>query len=134
MQPIFIIVISLHVLTGTFWAGTSFTLARSGGLGGAQLFRPQMAAATIAVLAGGYMWHLTHEGAFGSAERVLAVGAICAIIAAGVQGAIGGRAARSLRNGAVDATAAQRRIGMAQRIGAGLLAVTIVCMVSARYV
>jgi hypothetical protein len=133
MQPISIAVISLHVLAAMFWAGTSFTLARTGGLGGAQLFRPQMGAATVAILAGGYMWQVTHAGAFGTAERVLALGAVCAIIAVSVQGAIGGRAIRGLRNGTADAAGAQRRIALAQRVAAGLLAVTAVCMVTARY-
>lgn len=133
MQPIFIAVISLHVLAAMFWAGTSFTLARTGGLGGEQLFRPQMGAAVVAILAGGYMWHVTHAGAFGTAERVLAFGAGCAVIAAGVQGAIGGRAIRGLRSGKMDEADAQQRIALAQRIAAALLAVTAVCMVAARY-
>jgi hypothetical protein len=133
MQPISIAVISLHVLAAMFWAGSSFTLARTGGLGGEQLFRPQMGAATIAILAGGYMWPVTHAGAFNTAAQVLALGAVCAIIAAGVQGAIGGRAIRGLRNGTADAAGAQRRIALAQRVAAGLLAVSAVCMVTARY-
>jgi hypothetical protein len=133
MQPISIAVISLHVLAAMFWAGTSFTLARTGGLGGAQLFRPQMGAATVAILAGGYMWQVTHAGAFDTAARVLALGAVFAIIAVSVQGAIGGRAIRALRNGTADAAGAQRRIALAQRVAAGLLAVTAVCMVTARY-
>jgi hypothetical protein len=133
MQPVFIIAISLHVLAAMFWAGTSFTLARIGGIGGEQLFRPQMGAAAIAVLAGIYLWHVGHAGAFDPAERVLAFGALCAIIAAGVQGAIGGRAIRALRNGTADEAGVRRRIALAQRIAAGLLAVAVVCMVSARY-
>lgn len=133
MQPIFVVAISLHVLAAMFWAGTSFTLARIGGVGGEQLFRPQMGAAAIAVLAGGYLWHVTHAGAFDTAERVLAFGALCAILAAGVQAAIGGRAIRDLRNGTADRARARQRIALAQRIAAGLLAVTVVCMVSARY-
>lgn len=133
MQPIFIIAISLHVLAATFWAGTSFTLARIGGIGGEQLFRPQMGAAVVAVLTGAYLGHAAHAGAFDTAERVLALGAFCAIAAAAVQGAMGGRAVRSLRAGTPDEAAARRRIALAQRLAAGLLAVTAVCMVAARY-
>jgi hypothetical protein len=133
MRPILIIAISLHVLAAMFWAGTSFTLARIGGVGGEQLFRPQMAAAAVAVLAGVYLWHVGHAGAFDTAERILALGALCAIIAAGVQGAIGGGAIRSLRSGTADEAGARRRIALAQRIAAGLLAVTAVCMVATRY-
>ena len=52
MQIALIIALSLHILSAVFWAGTSFTLARTGGAGGEQLFRPQMGAAVIAVLTG----------------------------------------------------------------------------------
>ena len=133
MPAIFIAAISLHVLTAMFWAGTSFTLARTGGVGGELLFRPQMGAATIAVLSGGYLGHLAHAGSFGTAEQILAVGALAALVAAGVQGAIGGRAIRSLRAGTADEAGARSRIATAQRIAAVLLAVTAVCMGAARY-
>jgi hypothetical protein len=133
MQIALIIALSLHILSAVFWAGTSFTLARTGGIGGEQLFRPQMGAAAIAVLTGFYLGHLAHAGTFGTAEQVLAVGAIFAFAAAGVQGAIGGRAIRSLRTGTTDETGARSRIATAQRIAAALLAVTAVCMGAARY-
>ncbi|HEY2211770.1 MAG TPA: hypothetical protein VGH62_09165 [Bradyrhizobium sp.] len=134
MQIVLVIALSLHILSTVFWAGTSFTLARTGGIGGEQLFRPQMGAAVVAVLTGGYLGHLVHAGAFGTAEQILAVGALAALVAAGVQGAIGGRAIRSLRTGTADEAGARSRIAKAQRIAAGLLAVTAVCMAAARYV
>jgi hypothetical protein len=134
MQTILIIALSLHILSSVFWAGTSFALARTGGLGGEKLFRPQMGAAVVAVLTGGYLGHLVHAGSFGPAEQVLAVGALAAIVAAGVQGAVGGPAVRSLNNGTADETAARLRIATAQRVAAGLLALTAVCMGAARYV
>ncbi len=109
-------------------------MARTGGAGGEQLFRPQMGAAVIAVLSGFYLAHLVHSGTFGTTEQVLAVGALAALIAAGVQGAIGGRAIRSLRNGKADEAGARSRIATAQRVAAALLAVTAVCMAAARYV
>lgn len=127
-----IIALSLHVLAAMFWAGSSFTLARTGGLGGERLFRPQMGAATVAVLAGGYLWGELHPGMFGTGEQILAVGALCALAAAGVQGAMVGRAVRALKTGA-DEAAAHDRIAGAQRIASGLLAVTVVCMIAARY-
>jgi hypothetical protein len=128
-----IIALSLHILSSVFWAGTSFTLARTGGIGGELLFRPQMGAATIAVLSGGYLGHLAHAGSFGTAEQILAVGALAALVAAGVQGAVGGRAIRSLRAGTGDEAGARSRIATAQRVAAVLLAVTAVCMGAARY-
>ena len=132
MQIALIIALSLHILSSVFWAGTSFTLARTGGVGGELLFRPQMGAATIAVLSGGYLGHLAHAGSFGTAEQILAVGALAALVAAGVQGAIGGRAIRSLRS-ETDEAGARSHIATAQRIAAALLAVTAVCMGAARY-
>lgn len=134
MQTTLIIVLSLHVLSSVFWAGSSFTLARTGGIGGEKLFRPQMGAAVVAVLTGGYLGHLVHSGSFSPAEQVLAVGAVAALVAAGVQGAIGGRAIRSLRNGTSDETVVRSRIAVAQRVAAMLLAVTAVYMGAARYV
>ena len=133
MQIALIIALSLHILSSVFWAGTSFTLARTGGVGGELLFRPQMGAATIAVLSGGYLGHLAHAGSFGMAEQILAVGALAALVAAGVQGAIGGRAIRSLRAGTADEAGARSRIATAQRIAAALLALAAVCMGAARY-
>jgi hypothetical protein len=134
MQFALIVALSLHILSSMFWAGTSFTLARTGGVGGEKLFRPQMGAAVIAVLTGGYLGHLVHGGVFGPTEQVLAVGAFAALLAAGVQGAIGGRAIRSLRTGTADEAGARSRIATAQRLAAVLLAVTAVCMGAARYV
>jgi hypothetical protein len=61
------------------------------------------------------------------------VGALAALLAVTVQGAIGGRAIRSLRNGKSDAADARSRIAAAQRIAAVLLAVTALCMGAARY-
>jgi hypothetical protein len=55
------------------------------------------------------------------------------LVAAAVQGAIGGRAIRSLRNGKADEADARSRIATAQRVAALLLAVTAVCMGAARY-
>jgi heme A synthase len=133
MQIALIVALSLHILSSVFWAGTSFVLARTGGIGGEQLFRPQMGAAVIAVLSGSYLGHLVHAGSFGTAEQILAVGALGALVAAGVQGAIGGGAIRSLRNGKADETDARSRIATAQRIAAALLALTAVCMGAARY-
>src|SRR5258705_13206037 len=133
MQTALIIALSLHILSSVFWAGTSFALARTGGAGGEQLFRPQMGAAAGAVLTGGYLGHLAHAGTFGTTEQVLAIGALTALIAAGVQGAIGGRAIRSFRVGKTDEAVARSRIAAAQRIAAVLLAVAAVGMGAARY-
>jgi hypothetical protein len=132
MHAIFIIALSLHLLAGIFWAGTSFTLATTGGVGGERLFRLQMIAAAIAIVAGLYLWNaLNPEGKTG---MILGLGGLCAIAAAGVQGAMGARATRELRNGQLSQADARARIATAQGIASILLVVTIVCMAAARYI
>ena len=134
MPVLLIIAISLHLLASIFWAGTTFTLARTGGIGGAALFRPQMGAAVLTVLAGSYLWSQLHASGEGMPEHILGLGALCAIAAAGVQGAMGGRVARAVRNGSMSAEEAQPRFAKAHRIATLLLAITIVCMGAQRFV
>jgi hypothetical protein len=135
MQIILIATAALHVLSGVFWAGSTFMLARSGGVGAEIMARPQMGGAAVAVLAGIVLWGLTHRSGFGPPEHVLELGAASAIAAAGVQGALGLRAARRLAGAdANEATALRGRVALSQRIAAGLLAVTVTCMAAARYV
>jgi hypothetical protein len=117
MQTLLIVLVGLHILAGVFWAGSTFAVVRSGGAGAEALFRPQMGAAAITVLAGMGLWGILHRGAMGPMEHTLALGALCAIIAAGVQGAT--RRKNPLKG---------------QRIAAGLLAVAVVCMAIARFV
>ncbi|MHC2673783.1 hypothetical protein ACVI1J_005946 [Bradyrhizobium diazoefficiens] len=57
MQTALVIALSLHVLSSVFWAGSSFALARTGAAGGEQLVGPQLGAAMIAILTGGYLGH-----------------------------------------------------------------------------
>jgi hypothetical protein len=134
MQVLLIVMLVLHVLTGVFWAGTTFTLALTGGLGADLLFRPQMGAALVVVVTGGLLWDLAHRGAFGIAEQLLAVGALCAIAAAGVQGMMTGPALRKLASGGeAEQSPLRARIATGQRVAAGLLTVTVICMTAARY-
>ena len=133
MQILLMIVIALHVLSGVFWAGSTFVLARSAGIGAERLAYPQVGAATVAVLAGIVLWGLTHRFGFGTTEQVLALGAGCAIAAAGVQG-LALAVVRKLRAASEDETSRLRiRIAIAQRIAAALLAITVICMAVARY-
>ena len=117
MQTLLIVLIGLHILAGVFWAGSTFAVARSGGVGAQALFGPQMGAATITVLAGIGLWGILHRGAMGPMEHTLALGALCAIAAAGVQGATH-----------------RKNPLKGQRIAAGLLAVAVICMAIARFV
>ena len=134
MVTLIMIAIAAHVLSAVFWAGSTFTLARLSGLGGERLVIPQTGAAVIAILTGGYLWHTLHESNFGPFEQVLAIGAVAALISLLLQAAMGFRTLAARRREKLDDASAQRRIATAQRFAAGLLAITVICMVIARYV
>ena len=134
MQVTLLGTLVLHVLSGVFWAGSTFALARTGGASAHQMLRPQMGAAVVALITGGLLWHLLHPSGFGIQEHVLALGALGAVLAASAQGALCGPALRQLaREGEKDARF-QGRVALGQQIAAGLLALTVVCMAAARYV
>jgi hypothetical protein len=116
VRILIMVLLAVHVLAGVFWAGSTFALARAGGEAAARLFRPQMGAATLALLAGLGLWGILHRGPMGPMEDTLAVGVVCALAAAGVQG--------MLRKSSP---------ALSQRLASLLLAITVVCMVTARY-
>lgn len=126
MQTLLIITIAVHVLSSVFWAGSAFVLARSGGRGGAALFRPQIAAASLSILSGLPLGHLLHQGSFELAEKVLATGAVAALLAFVIQ-------LTMVRSALKSADAAQR-LAAAYRACAVLLAVTVICMAISRFV
>jgi hypothetical protein len=129
-----IITVSAHVLAAVFWAGTTFTLARTAGSEAPRLFGPQLGSAAVAIASGGYLWNLTHAGRFEVAEMVLAAGALAAVLALILQAGLGGTALAALRGARISAELAQNRVALSQRAAAGLLTVTVICMVVARYV
>ncbi|MDX8452677.1 hypothetical protein RFM98_07910 [Mesorhizobium sp. VK9D] len=133
MQYVYIVVIGLHVVAGVFWAGTTVAVARDPEIKAERFFRPQMGAAGLAFLTGLLLWYFFHEGAFGSMEKVLALGILTALIAAGVQGALVGSASRQLA-GADAATQTELRAKMTrgERIAGGLLVITVLCMATAK--
>lgn len=124
MDPVFTIAIVLHVLPAVFWAGATFVVARGSGENAGTLFGPQMGSATLALLAGAYLWF--HVYGLSAGDPLLGFGALCAIAAAGVQGALVGRNRAAIAAGDPGARA---RAVRGNRIAAGLLAVTIITMV-----
>ena len=134
MVTLIAIALAAHVLSAVFWAGSTFTLVRLSGLGGERLVFPQAGAAVVVILTGGYLWHTLHGDSFGTFEQVLLCGAAAALIAILLQTLVGFGALAALRRERLDDKSAQRRIAMAQRFAAGLLAITVTCMVIARYV
>jgi hypothetical protein len=134
MTASIVIAIALHVLSSVFWAGSTFTLARLSGLGGDRLVYPQTAAAAIAVLTGGYLWTTLHGSGIGPIEQVLLGGIAAALVAIVIQLFVGLRTLDALRRRYLGEEPARRRIAVAQRVAAGLLAITAICMATARYV
>ncbi|UGQ48481.1 hypothetical protein [Massilia endophytica] len=133
-MQIVLVAVCLHVLSGVFWAGSTFVLARPAAAGAAaQLFRPQMGAAAMAVLTGAYLGHALRAGTPGTGTTLLIAGAVAAIVAAGIQGAIVGRARRKLRSEGADQPLLRQRMTMAHRIAGALLAFTVLTMASARF-
>jgi uncharacterized membrane protein len=133
MQTVLIIALSLHVLAAVFWAGGTFVLARLGGLGGPRLRGPMLGAAIVTILTGGYLWHAVHGAAFGTPEKVLAVGIVCALLAFVVTVGVGARTRWQLARQTLPEAAAQARMALVARLAAGLLVITVICMAAARY-
>jgi hypothetical protein len=134
MRATLIVTLVLHILSGVFWAGTTFALARTGANQTDQFFRPQMGAAVIVVATGGLLWYLVHPGNFGTTEQILAVGVFCAFVAAGVQGMSGGSALRKLSTAdESEASRLRHRVATGQRVAAAFLMITVTCMAVARY-
>jgi hypothetical protein len=52
MQMIVVIALVLHILSGVFWAGSTFALAQTGAATANALFRPQMGAAVVTIGSG----------------------------------------------------------------------------------
>jgi hypothetical protein len=134
MRATLIVTLVLHFLSGVFWAGTTFALARTGANQTDQFFRPQMGAAVIVAATGGLLWYLVHPGSFGTTEQILAVGVFCAFVAAGVHGVSGGSALRRLSiAGESEASRLRHRVATGQRVAAAFLMLTVTCMAVARY-
>ena len=125
-----LLVIGLHMAATLFWLLTSLVAGFGGNVAlSGRLFRPQMVAATLAVFSGGGLWSMLHPGGMRPQEMVLAAGAVLAIAAAGVQGALVGGSVRRLPDPAAEA-----KVVRGQKIAGVLLAVALACMLTARHV
>jgi len=127
MQFIPFIVISLHVLAGVFWAGSSITLARVGACAELyqRLWRPQIGAAVAAFLTGAYLGYTFHRNAMSAEEQALSFGMAAAILALVLQVSATVVAMRAQGGG--------RFFRVAHRAPAGLLILTIIGMAGERY-
>ena len=134
MQILLAAVSALHVLPAVFWAGSTFAMARTGGAGLERLLFPQLGAGAVTIILGLVLAGLTHGGAMGPAEQVLALGAAFGLAAFLVQASALPQV-RRMRLAVADGAAAPSTgpLVARQRIAAGLLALAVVCMVGARY-
>jgi hypothetical protein len=130
MQISLIVAACLHVLSVAGWAGLTFAMARTAAAQLEQLFVPQMGAAVTAMLSGGWFGYLTHRGAFGRSELLLAFGVVFALTAFAIQAVTVSMALRVLPRPA----SLGGRVVIGQRISAGVLALTLIVMAAARYV
>jgi hypothetical protein len=136
MQETVVVVLVLHVLSGVFWAGSTFVLARLGSDQAGHLLTPQLGAAAIAIVTGALLWYLLHGGNAGTSEHVLEVGAVFALVAVVIQG-VTAAARQPIPVGPGGETATASTVGRAavgQRMAAACLAVTVACMAASRYV
>ena len=125
-----LLTLGLHMAGTMFWLLTSAVLGFGGNPGASKvMFRPQMVAAIVAVFSGGGLWTILHPVGFGPREMALAGGAVLAIAAAGVQGALVGGSVRKLPDPAAEA-----KIIKGQKIAAGLLAGALALMLLQRHV
>jgi hypothetical protein len=123
----------IHAVAAVFWMSSSGMMARSGGQGAEALFPRQMVAALVVVLTGGFLWSELHMGGFGPYEMVLGAGALLALVAWAVQGAVVGTSLGQLKAGG-DVAAARKRVAGAHRIATALLGLCFVCMIVARFI
>ena len=130
MQWIVIALIVLHVVTGVFWAGSSFVLARLGGLMVEKLAFPQFGAGVATLCLGLATWFLALRGLPPTPGfHVLGIGAACAVLALIVQ-ATALPAVKTLKGAQGDSSPQQRRVLISQRVAAGLLLLTVLAMAS----
>lgn len=128
MQTLLVVLIVLHVLTGVFWAGSTFVLARTGGANAERLAFPQFGAAVATLVMGVSAWGLALRQLPPMLSlHVLGIGVICALLAAVVQG-LALPAVRQLQGRSPDEVAPRRRVAIHQRIAGGLLVITVVGM------
>ena len=123
MDIAFSLAIVLHVLPAVFWAGSTFVLARNGGLGAEGLIVPQLGAGAVTIVVGLYVW-VTSLG-MGPGPVALSLGAAFAVLAFIVQAAM----VAPVRRRIASEPAARGRAAIGERVSALLLAMALIGMV-----
>lgn len=143
----------IHILGGVVWAGFAIVvgvlvvpnLQPAGG----QAFGQYMAqrgtrvvgiAAGLTVLSGIYLMATLHAHDASAMGKTLGLGGALAILGAIVGGAVGGSAARKMAkiqpgpDAQAQAAPLRARMLLGNRIAAGLIALSVICMAIARYI
>ena len=124
----------LHIGAALYWMGSSFLVALAKGAGAERQYRFQTIAAIVTMLVGGFLWGQLHSAGVGKMEVVLGLGALSAVGAAGIQGAVVGASLRKLRRGQLSEAVARPRIVKGYRWSTVLLAVALLAMVGSYHV
>lgn len=143
----------IHILGGVIWVGFAIVvgvlvvpnLQPAGGRDFGQYMaqrgtRVVGIAAAFTVLSGIYLMVTLHAHDATATGKTLGLGGLLAILAGIVSGAVGGAAARKLAKlqpgpeSQAQAMALRERMLLGNRIAAGLLALSVVCMAIARYI
>jgi hypothetical protein len=126
MDYVPIVLVAIHALTGVFWAGSTGAMANLKGAMAERLFPFQMGSAAAAIVAGVLLFAFYRGFSGSTSDWILVTGIIAATIAVILQGALIGPV-----RGAGEA--ARPRMALANRIAAGLLSLTVLTMVVAKY-
>lgn len=131
MDYVPIVLVALHAMSGVFWAGSTGAMANLNGAMAERLFPFQMGSAGAAIIAGVLLFAFYRGYSGSTSDWILIVGIAAAIIAAGLQGVLVGGSRRLLGTG--DDDGARQRMALGNRLAAGLLMLTVVTMVVAKY-
>ena len=126
MDYVPIVLVAIHAMSGVFWAGSTGAMANLRGEMAEKLFPFQMGSAAAAIIAGILLFGFYRGFSGSTSDWILIVGIVAAIVAVVLQGALIGPVRRA-------GDAARLRMALANRIAAGLLTLTVVTMVVAKY-
>lgn len=125
--------LGLHVLAGTFWAGSTMTFAFGVRSLPPRLFAAQMIAGLVVVGAGVFLWGQLHESAEGPQEHALTIGAVAALVAFVIQIVLVGRLVLQSMAGRIEASALRVRTLRSNRVAAALLVVAVSAMAASKF-
>ncbi|MFB8343725.1 hypothetical protein ACWGNA_20915 [Brucella cytisi] len=126
--------LTIHVLAGVFWAGSTSAMANLGNENAGRLFPFQMGSAVLTILTGVGLWWFQLASDFGAHEQVLLLGILAAVIALAVQllfvGGVRGALAAAPE---IEKPAIVSTMTRGNRAAAGFLMIAVAAMVISRF-